>query len=79
MKQQVIRELSTPELRERLEEEKKQYVKLKLNHAVSPLENPMKIKDYQKTVARMLTELKHRQLHGDPVNVEKSTKKNNKK
>lgn len=62
MKQQVIKELSTNELLERLEEEKKQLVKLKMNHAVSPLENPMKIKEYRKTIARMNTELRNRQL-----------------
>ena len=62
MKQSVIRELSTGELRERLEEEKKQLLKLKFNHAVSPLENPMKIKAYKKTVARLETELRARIL-----------------
>ena len=79
MKQQVIRELSATELRERLEEEKKQYLKLKMNHAVSPLENPMKIKDYQKTVARMLTELQYRKKNGEPNTVELESKKNDKK
>jgi large subunit ribosomal protein L29 len=62
MKQAVINELSSAELIERLEEEKKQWLKLKFNHAVSPLENPMKIKAYKKTVARLKTEIKARQL-----------------
>ncbi len=62
MKQNVIREMSTGELNERLEEERKQLRKLKMNHAVSPLENPMKIKDYRKTVARIMTELRKREL-----------------
>ncbi|NTW24070.1 MAG: 50S ribosomal protein L29 [Lentimicrobium sp.] len=62
MKQEVIRELSTAELIERLDEERKQLVKLKLNHAVSPLENPNKIKTYRRTIARMVTELRSRQL-----------------
>ncbi len=62
MKQNVIREMSTGELHERLEEERKQLRKLKMNHAVSPLENPMKIKDYRKTVARIMTELRKREL-----------------
>ncbi|MBL7905401.1 MAG: 50S ribosomal protein L29 [Bacteroidales bacterium] len=62
MKQEVIRELSTAELIERLEEERKQLTKLKLNHAVSPLENPNKIKTYRRTIARMMTELRSRQL-----------------
>ncbi len=62
MEQRVISELSTAELTERLEEEKKQLTRLKLNHAVSPLENPNKIKIYKRTIARMLTELRNREL-----------------
>ncbi len=62
MEQEVIKELSTPELIERLEEESKQLVKLRLNHAVSPLENPNKIKAYRKTIARIKTELRKREL-----------------
>ena len=62
MKQEVIQELGLDELRERLEEERKQLVKLKLNHAVSPLENPNKIKNYRRTIARMETELRRREL-----------------
>ncbi|MDT8392549.1 MAG: 50S ribosomal protein L29 [Bacteroidales bacterium] len=62
MEQQVIKELGTAELIERLEEEKKQLVKLKLNHAVSPLENPNRIKYFKKAIARMETELRKRQL-----------------
>ena len=62
MEQEVIKELSTPELSERLEDEVKQFVKLKLNHAVSPLENPNKIKAYRRTIARIKTELRKREL-----------------
>jgi large subunit ribosomal protein L29 len=62
MKQEVVRELSSPELKERLEEETKQLVKLKINHTVSPLENPNKIKTYRKTIARLNTELRSREL-----------------
>ena len=61
MKQQVITELSTPELKERLVEEKLQLNKLTLNHAVSPIENPNKIKEQRKTVARLLTEIRKRE------------------
>jgi large subunit ribosomal protein L29 len=63
MKQEVIRELSKAELIERLEEERKQLNKLKLNHAVSPLENPNKIKAYRRTIARMLTDLHKRNVN----------------
>ena len=62
MEQDVIRELSTPDLRDRLEDETKQLIKLKLNHAVSPLENPNKIKAYRKIIARIKTELRKREL-----------------
>jgi len=62
MKQEVIRELTSPEIRERLEEEQKQLMKLRLAHAVSSLENPNKLKAYRKSVARLLTELRKREL-----------------
>ena len=62
MEQEVIRELSTPELIERLEDETKQLVKLKMNHAVSPIENPNKIGYHRKSVARIKTELRKREL-----------------
>ena len=68
MEQKVIRELTTGEIIERLDEEKKQLTKLKLNHAVSPLENPNKIKGYRKTVARLETEMRRRILEEDQKN-----------
>ena len=64
MKQNVIIELSNDDLIERLEEEEKQIVKLKLNHAVSPLENPHKITDYRRTIARLKTEIQSRKFKG---------------
>ena len=60
MKPQVIRELSTNDLRERLEEEKKLLTRLKINHAVSPLDNPMRIRAMRRDVARMTSELYQR-------------------
>ncbi|MBE0647496.1 MAG: 50S ribosomal protein L29 [Bacteroidales bacterium] len=68
MEQKVIREMTTGEITERLDEEKRQLVKLKLNHSVSPLENPNKIKAYRKTIARLETELRHRILKGENIN-----------
>lgn len=63
MKQTVIAELSTAEILERLTEEKQQLTKLKLNNAISPLENPNKIKEQRRTIARMKTELRKRQIN----------------
>ena len=62
MKQEVIRELSTQDLIERLEEEKKHLTRMRLNHAVSPLDNPHQITENKKTIARLKTELRKRQL-----------------
>jgi large subunit ribosomal protein L29 len=72
MEQKVIRELTTGEITERLDEEKRQLTKLKLNHAVSPLENPNKIKTYRKTIARLETELRRRVLSGEQLTKNKS-------
>ena len=74
MKSKVIRELTLNEVRERLEEEKNQLTKLKLNHAVSPLENPQKIKDYRKTVARLETDLRRRLQEEQNSKVNKENK-----
>ncbi|HNY02503.1 MAG TPA: 50S ribosomal protein L29 [Bacteroidales bacterium] len=67
MEQKVIIELTTAEILERMDEEKRQLTKLKLNHAVSPLENPNKIKAYRKTIARLETELRQRVLKGEKI------------
>lgn len=62
MKAEVIRELSTSDIKERLAEERNQLTKMKLSHAISPLDNPRKIGENRKTIARLLTELKKREL-----------------
>ncbi len=62
MKTSEIRELSTKELIERIEVEKNTLVRMRLNHAVSPLDNPMKLNYARKNIARMMTELRKREL-----------------
>ncbi len=71
MKQEVISQFSTPEIIERLEEERKQLSKLKINHTVSPLENPMKIKEFKRMIARLKTELRKRELNGENISAKK--------
>jgi len=61
MKMSEVKELSTNELTERIEVEKNTLVRMRLNHAVSPLDNPMKLKFARKNIARMMTELNQRQ------------------
>ncbi len=57
MKQVDIKDLSVDDLTEKLQEQKSALAKLKLGHAVSPLENPSQIKQVRRTVARINTEL----------------------
>ncbi|MBR1793132.1 MAG: 50S ribosomal protein L29 [Bacteroidales bacterium] len=58
----VLKELSTPELKEKLDTERDVYQKMLLTHAVSPLENPQKIKESRRNIARYLTELRAREI-----------------
>ena len=63
MKIAEVRELSTNELTERLETEQANYKNMVLNHAISPLENPSQIKKLRRDIARMMTELRQRELN----------------
>jgi large subunit ribosomal protein L29 len=63
MKTSEIRELSTPDLVERIDTEKTMLVRMRLNHAITPLDNPLKIKQTKTTIARLLTELRKRELN----------------
>ena len=60
MKTSEIKEFSTADLVERIETEKENLRKMKLNHATSPLENPNTIKNARRDIARMLTILRQR-------------------
>ncbi len=62
MKNSEIRELTDKELNEKLEDEKSLLVRMRLNHAVSPLDNPNKIGESKKTIARLNTEIRRREL-----------------
>lgn len=62
MKSSEIRELSEKELEERLESEVSMLVRLRMNHAVSPLDNPYKIVETRRNVARLKTEVRARQM-----------------
>jgi|TergutMp193P3_1026864.scaffolds.fasta_scaffold95923_3 large subunit ribosomal protein L29 len=55
MKTPELRELSIKDLKERLETEKANFVRMKINHAVSPIEDMSKIGKTRKHIARMHT------------------------
>jgi large subunit ribosomal protein L29 len=65
MKISEIKELTKNEIVEKLQLEKENLVRLKLNHSVSPLDNPMKIKVSKKNIAMMKTVLRERELNAN--------------
>ncbi len=60
MKNSEILELTTVEIENKILDEKTSLGRMKMNHAISPLENPMKIRDARRLVARLETELSKR-------------------
>jgi large subunit ribosomal protein L29 len=62
MKIAEIRDLATPELKERIDAEVKAYEQKKINHSISPLDSPAVITQSRREIARMKTELRKREL-----------------
>jgi large subunit ribosomal protein L29 len=60
MKTTEIREFSVKEIEERIENEKNLIFRQKMNHAISPLDNPMKIKETRRNIARLETILRQK-------------------
>lgn len=63
MKASEIKELSVQEIEERIDDFKNVLTRMRLNHAVSPLDNPTKIGKTKKNIARLQTELRMRQIN----------------
>jgi large subunit ribosomal protein L29 len=63
MKTREIKELTVKELKERLDNDKAILSSLKLNHTISPLDNPSQIRDVRKRIARVATELRLREIN----------------
>tara|TARA_Y100000589_G_scaffold132495_1_gene126363 strand:- start:27065 stop:27262 length:198 start_codon:yes stop_codon:yes gene_type:complete len=62
MKNADIHGLSMDDLQEKLYELEEKLLKLKLNHAVSEIENPMQIRNTRRLIARVKTEIRKREL-----------------
>jgi large subunit ribosomal protein L29 len=63
MKNKEFKELDTKELVEKLDNARVAYDTMKLNHNITPLENPSQIKTARRDIARMMTELRLRELN----------------
>jgi large subunit ribosomal protein L29 len=55
MKTSEIRELSIKEIEERIENEKGFLFRQRLNHTISPLDNPLKLRESRRNIARLIT------------------------
>lgn len=55
-----IKSMTDQELNEKIQAEKADLNKLTLNHTISPIENPAKIRANRRNIARMLTEVNNR-------------------
>ena len=61
-KKQDLKDLTGPELQDKLETEQDTLGKLRFNHAVSPVESPAQLRQKRKSVARILTEMRRREM-----------------
>ncbi len=68
MKTSEIRELSIKEIEERIENEKNFLFRQKLNHAISPIDNPLKIRASRRNIARLYTILNQKKREVKPAN-----------
>ena len=57
-----LKDLNETELQARIKEDQLRLKKLEFAHTISPLENPMSIRDLRKDIARLQTALKSKQL-----------------
>ena len=60
MKSAEIKDMSIQDLQERIAAEKAKLAQLKVQHAVSPVEDPSIIKKSRRDIARMLTILRQK-------------------
>jgi len=60
-KHSEVKSLTEDELKERIEAERENLQKLQFAHAISPIENPMKIRETRRLIARLKTQLNIKQ------------------
>lgn len=58
---QSLKSMSIEDLKARIQEDELRLKKMKFAHTISPLENPMSIRQFRKDIARIKTELKQRE------------------
>ena len=64
MKNSEIRKLTTEEINKKIDESKEELFNLRMKQATGSLENPLRIKELRKLVARLKTILREREIQG---------------
>jgi len=62
MKQSEVKSLNVAELKERIATEVENLQKLQFAHKISPIENPARIRENRRYIARLKTELRRKEL-----------------
>jgi large subunit ribosomal protein L29 len=62
MKNKEIKSLNVEELQQKVTSERVSLQKLKFAHAINPIENPVRIRESRKMIARILTEIRAREI-----------------
>lgn len=65
MKIKDIRELTDSEIRARITEDEEMLLKMRFNHAISEIENPSKLRETKRAIAKMNTVLRERELNNN--------------
>jgi large subunit ribosomal protein L29 len=63
MKARELRELSIPELKEKLSQLREEFLNLRFQKTIHKLENPMRIRQVKRDIARILTILREKELN----------------
>ena len=65
MKAKEVRDMNTAELTVKLDDLKKDLFNLRLQHATNQLDNPIKIAEVKRDIARVKTIIREREMSGD--------------
>ncbi len=57
-----LQEFSETDLQEQLKDTEQSYQKMKFDHAITGLDNPLRLREVRRDIARLNTEIRRRQL-----------------
>ena len=75
MKNSKLKDMSSPELEKELSELKSELFKLRFSLATNGLDNPLKVREVKKDIARIKTILRQRELNNNKGEIPNGRKK----